>query len=554
MPRALLANFADSLSLNDPDAPITPDRIRIEVLSGLTVALALVPEAVAFAFVAGVHPLVGLYAAFIVGLITAVFGGRPGMISGATGALAVVMVSLVALHSVEYLFATVILMGIIQIFVGVMRWGKFIRLVPHPVMLGFVNGLAIVIFMAQLGQFQVPGTAHGGSHGLPNGEWLSGTPLFLMLSLVALTMAIIWVWPRITNLIPAPLAGIGIVALLVIGLGLDVPRVGDLASIQGTLPPFHVPWTLDASLGETGLYGDLLPPLTLETFWIILPYALILSAIGLIESLLTLNLVGEMTGKRGGASQECIAQGVANTVTGFFGGMGGCAMIGQSMINVKSGGRTRIAGVVAALFLLAFILFASGLIEQIPLAALVGVMFMVVIGTFAWKSLTILFKVPLTDAFVIILVTIVTVWTDLATAVVVGVIVSALAYSWNNATRIYATTHETPEGAKVYSVHGPLFFGSAEGFAELFQIKNDPSLVIIDFTESRVVDQSALQAIEAVAGKYEDAGKKIQLRHLSRDCHSLLSKAGHLIVDSDDDPDYEIAVDYSVKTGVLGGH
>ena len=555
MARALLANFADSLSLKDPDAPLTPSRIRIEVLSGLTVALALVPEAVAFAFVAGVHPLVGLYAAFIVGLITAVIGGRPGMISGATGALAVVMVSLVAQHSVEYLFATVILMGLIQIFVGIMRWGKFIRLVPHPVMLGFVNGLAIVIFLAQLGQFQVPGTAHGGGgHGMANGEWLSGMPLYLMLSLTALTMAIIWVWPRITSLIPAPLAGIGIVALLVIGFGLDVPRVGDLASIEGGLPPFHIPWTLDAASGATGLYGDLLPPLNLETFWIILPYALILSAIGLIESLLTLNLVGEMTGKRGGASQECIAQGVANTVTGFFGGMGGCAMIGQSMINVKSGGRTRIAGIVAALFLLAFILFASGLIAQIPLAALVGVMFMVVIGTFAWKSLTILFKVPLTDAFVIILVTLVTVFTDLATAVVVGVIVSALAYSWNNATRIYATTHETPEGAKVYSVHGPLFFGSADGFAELFKIDEDPSLVIIDFDESRVVDQSALQAIEAVAGKYEAAGKKIQLRHLSRDCHSLLSNSGHLMVDSDDDPDYEIAVDYSVRTGIIGDH
>ncbi|SEV90561.1 sulfate permease, SulP family [Cognatiyoonia koreensis] len=554
MARALLANFSDSLSLKDPDAPLTPGRIRIEVLSGLTVALALVPEAVAFAFVAGVHPLVGLYAAFIVGLITAVIGGRPGMISGATGALAVVMVSLVAQHSVEYLFLTVILMGLIQVFVGIMRWGKFIRLVPHPVMLGFVNGLAIVIFLAQLGQFQVPGTAHGGGgHGMANGEWLSGMPLYMMLALTALTMAIIWIWPKITSLIPAPLAGIGIVALLVIGLGLDVPRVGDLASIEGGLPPFHIPWTLDPATGVTGLYGDLLPPLNMETFWIILPYALILSAIGLIESLLTLNLVGEMTGKRGGASQECIAQGVANTVTGFFGGMGGCAMIGQSMINVKSGGRTRIAGVVAALFLLAFILFASGLIAQIPLAALVGVMFMVVIGTFAWKSLTILFKVPLTDAFVIVLVTAVTVYTDLATAVVVGVIVSALAYSWNNATRIHAHT-EVTEGQKVYRIQGPLFFGSADGFAELFAPDADPELVIIDFNESRVVDQSALQAIEAVAAKYETAGKKIQLRHLSRDCHQLLSKAGHLMVDSDDDPDYALAVDYSVRTGIIGGH
>ena len=549
MARALLASFADSLSLNDSQTPFTPNRVKTEVLSGLTVALALVPEAVAFAFVAGVNPLVGLYAAFIVGLITAVFGGRPGMISGATGALAVVMVSLVSLHGVEYLFATVILMGLIQIFVGIMKWGKFIRLVPHPVMLGFVNGLAIVIFLAQLGQFQVPGSAAASGHGMASGEWLSGLPMILMLSLVAVTMAIIWIMPRITTAIPAPLAGIGIVAGVVIIFGLDVPRVGDLASISGGLPPLHNPF------GEgLGLYGTPLAPLNLETLWIILPFALILSAIGLIESLLTLNLVGEMTGKRGGASQECLAQGAANTITGFFGGMGGCAMIGQSMINVKSGGRTRLAGIAAALFLLAFILFASSLIEQIPLAALVGVMFMVVIGTFAWNSLTILRKVPLTDAFVIILVTVVTVWTDLATAVVVGVIVSALAYAWNNATRIFATTYETPEGAKVYQVKGPLFFGSAEGFSELFDVSDDPSLVIIDFDESRVVDQSALQAIETVAGKYEAQGKQIQLRHLSHDCHRLLSKAGHLVIDSDDDPDYEVAVDYGVRTGILGGH
>ena len=538
MARALLTRFADNLLLRDPNSPMTPSTLRVELLSGLTVALALVPEAVAFAFVAGVEPLVGLYAAFIVGLITALFGGRPGMISGATGALAVVMVSLVAVHGVEYLFATVVLMGLIQIFVGLMRWGKFIRLVPHPVMLGFVNGLAIVIFLAQLGQFQVPGTAESAGHGMANGEWLRGAELYLMLGLVALTMAIIWVMPKITNIVPAPLAGIAIVAILVIGLGLDTPLVGDLASIEGGLPPFHVPMV----------------PLTWETFEIILPYAVILAAIGLIESLLTLNLVGEMTGQRGGASRECVAQGAANTVTGFFGGMGGCAMIGQSMINVKSGGRTRVAGTAAALFLLAFILFASGLIEQIPLAALVGVMFMVVIGTFAWNSLRILAKVPRTDAFVTILVTIVTVATDLATAVVVGVIVSALAYAWNNATRINAKTYRTPEGAKVYQVRGPLFFGSSEGFAELFQVEDDPSLVIVDFEESRVVDQSALQAIEAVAQKYEDAGKRIQLRHLSRDCHRLLSKAGHLMVDSDDDPDYALAVDYDVKTGIIGGH
>ncbi len=547
MKRAALALLAKHMS--PPNLSIMQDegwsvaRVRTELLSGLTVALALVPEAVAFAFVADVHPLVGLYAAFMVGLITAVFGGRPGMISGATGALAVVMVALVAEHGVEYLFATVVLMGILQIFAGVMHWGKFIRLVPHPVMLGFVNGLAIVIFLAQLTQFKVPGS--------DGTEWLTGWPLMMMLGLVGLTMVIIWGTPKITSVIPAPLAGIGIVAAIVILFGLDVPRVGDLASIQGGLPSFHNPF------GEgVGIYGTALAPFNWNTFQIILPYSVILAAIGLIESLLTLNLVGEITGKRGGASQECIAQGASNVVTGFFGGMGGCAMIGQSMINVKSGGRTRIAGVAAALCLLLFIVAASGLIEQIPLAALVGVMFMVVIGTFAWNSLNILRRVPMMDAFVIVLVTVVTVLEDLAIAVVVGVIVSALAYAWNNARRIHAVIRdsESDKGARVYEIEGPLFFGSTDGFTELFDVSADPDRVIVDFARSRVVDQSALQAIEALAGKYEDAGKKLTLRHLSRDCHQLLSKAGHLMIDSDDDPDYEIAVDYSVRTGILGGH
>ncbi len=543
MTKSTLTAFAERLSLSDlaDKVPprLSPLQIKTEVLSGLTVALALVPEAVAFAFVAGVHPLVGLYAAFIVGLITAIFGGRPGMISGATGALAVVMVSLVAQHGVEYLFATVVLMGLIQIAAGIFKLGKFIRLVPHPVMLGFVNGLAIVIFLAQLSQFQVPGTAEASGHGLTGGEWMTGWPLVTMLALVVLTMTIIWIMPRVTRAIPAPLAGIGIVAVLVIGFGIDVPRVGDLASIEGGLPMFHIPAV----------------PLDFETLEIILPYALILAAIGLIESLLTLNLVGEITGQRGGASKECMAQGVANTVTGVFGGMGGCAMIGQSMINVKSGGRTRLSGIAAALFLLAFIVVAAPLIEQIPLAALVGVMFMVVIGTFAWNSLKILRLVPATDAFVIGLVTVVTVATDLATAVVVGVIVSALAYAWQNATRIHAKTYETPEGAKVYQVQGPLFFGSTDGFTELFDPTSDPDTVIVDFADSRVADQSALTAIEQMAARYETAGKQLQLRHLSHDCHRLLSKAGQLIVDSDDDPDYGIAVDYSVRTGVLGaGH
>ena len=526
-------------------------RVRTELLSGLTVALALVPEAVAFAFVAGVHPLVGLYAAFLVGLITALFGGRPGMISGATGALAGVMVALVAKHGVEYLFATVILMGILQLIAGVMQWGKFIRLVPHPVMLGFVNGLAIVIFLAQLTQFKVPGSAESDGHGMSGGEWLAGGQLATLLGLVALTMAIIWVMPRITKVIPAPLMGIGIVTVIVIAFGLDVPRVGDMASIEGGLPMFHLPF------GDgVGLYGTPLAPFNFETLQIILPYAVILAAIGLIESLLTLNLVGEITGKRGGASQECLAQGTANVVTGFFAGMGGCAMIGQSMINVRSGGRTRLAGIVAALFLLAFIVVASPVIELIPLAALVGVMFMVVISTFAWNSIKIMRKVPLTDAFVIVLVTVVTVMTDLAIAVVVGVIVSALVYAWGNAKRINATTRlsDTDKGAKVYEIQGPLFFGSSDGFVELFDVTNDPYRVIVDFKNSRIADQSALQAIEAITGKYEAAGKKLTLRHLSHDCHQLLSKAGHLVIHSDNCPDYGFATDYSVRTGILGRH
>ncbi|WP_347311036.1 SulP family inorganic anion transporter [Defluviimonas sp. SAOS-178_SWC] len=532
MSRSVLAAAAAAVS--PPHAPAFPmslGALRTELLSGLTVALALVPEAVAFAFVAGVHPMVGLHAAFMVGLITALIGGRPGMISGATGALAVVMVSLVADHGVEYLFATVILMGLIQIAAGVLRLGKFIRLVPHPVMLGFVNGLAIVIGLAQLEHFRIAGP--DGAH-----HWMAGGTLALMLALTAATMAVIWVMPRITRAVPAPLAGIAVVAALVIGFGIEVPRVGDLASIRGSLPEFGIPSV----------------PVTFGTLRIILPYAVILAAIGLIESLLTLNLVGEITGKRGGASQECVAQGVANTVTGFFGGMGGCAMIGQSMINVTSGGRTRVAAVAAALFLLSFILFAAPLIEQVPVAALVGVMLMVVIGTFAWQSFRVLLRVPRTDAVVIVLVTAVTVATDLATAVVAGVIISALAYAWQNARRIHARVTVGEDGARVYAVEGPLFFGSAAGFAELFAPEADPERVVVDFAQSRVADQSALAAIEALAARYDALGKTLVLRHLSRDCHQLLQRAGQLMEDSADDPDYALAADYTVRGGLFGGH
>ena len=534
MPKATLYAYAEKLKPKSwkeyQGNWCTPECIKTEVLSGLTVALALVPEAVAFAFVAGVHPLVGLYAAFIVGLVTALFGGKPGMISGATGALAVVMVALVANHGIEYLFATVVLMGILQVIAGVFHLGKFIRLVPHPVMLGFVNGLAIVIFLAQMTQFQVTG-----ADGVK--EWMSWVPLITMLAPVGLTMLIVWGMPKITTAIPAPLAGIGLVAALVIFAGIDVPRVGDLASIKGGLPQFHMP----------------VIPTDLATLKIIFPYALILAAIGLIESLLTLNLVSEMTGEPGGASKECLAQGSANIITGFFGGMGGCAMIGQSMINVKSGGRTRLSGIAAALFLLIFIVYASNLIEQIPLAALVGVMFMVVIGTFAWQSIKILKRIPLTDAIVMLLVTAVTVYSDLAIAVVVGVIVSALAYAWSNARRIHAKIVLSDDGAKIYQIEGPLFFGSTDGFSELFNPQEDPDVVIVDFMNSRVVDQSALQAIEDLASKYEAENKVLQLRHLSHDCHQLLNRAGQLMIDSDDDPHYGVAVDYSIKTGAFGG-
>ncbi len=502
---------------------LIPASPRIEILSGLTVALALVPEAVAFAFVAGVHPLSGLYAAFLVGLITAVIGGRPGMISGATGALAVVMVSLVADHGVEYLFATVVLMGVLQITAGVLKLGKFIRMVPHPVMLGFVNGLAIVIFLAQLSQFKVTGP--GGAL-----EWMQGEALAIMLGLVALAMAIIYFLPRVTKAVPAPLAAILTVTGLALFLGLDTRTVGDMTSISGGLPSFHLP----------------LVPLNLETLRIIFPYALILAAIGLIESLLTLTLIDEMTETRGRASQECIGQGVANTVTGLFGGMGGCAMIGQSMINIKSGGRSRLSGIAAAGFLLFFILYGSSLIEMIPLAALVGVMFMVVIGTFEWTSFQIIGKIPRADAFVLVLVSGVTVVTDLAIAVVVGVIVSALVFSWKSAKRITAHSYKTDDGTTVYELSGPLFFGSITSFRDLFDPRNDADDVVVDFKDSRVWDHSGLQAIDSLAERYSNYGKQLHLKHLSADCTHLLRKADNLVeVNVIEDPHYGLVVDYA---------
>ena len=504
--------------------------VKNDVLSGLTVSLALVPEAVAFAFVAGVDPMVGLYAAFIVGLITSIFGGRPGMISGATGAMAVVMVALVASHGVQYLFAAIMLAGLLQITAGIFKLGKFIRIVPHPVMIGFVNGLAIVIFLAQLGQFKAPNL-----DGMLT--WLPTDQMALMLGLVALTMAIIHFLPKFTTAVPSSLVAIVTVTALVVGLNLDTRTVVDFlrtmsgdeaATLAGSLPTFSIPMV----------------PFTLETLQIILPYAIILAAIGLIESLLTLTVLDEMTNSRGQSNRECVGQGLANVTCSVFGAMGGCAMIGQSMINVNSGGRGRLSGIVAAVALLCFILFASALIEMIPLAALVGVMFMVVIGTFEWATFKLARRVPKQDFFVIVLVTVVTVLTDLAVAVAVGVIASALMFAWQHAKHIYASSKTNEEGAKVYHIHGPIFFGSAANFLELFNPQNDPNDVIVDFARSRVTDHSAIEAIETLAERYSAAGKTLHLRHLSQDCRALLHKAGSLVeINVKEDPSYRVATD-----------
>ncbi|PKH03159.1 sodium-independent anion transporter [Psychromonas sp. MB-3u-54] len=506
--------------------------VKNDLFSGITVALALVPEAVAFAFVAGVEPMVGLYAAFMVGLITAFFGGRPGMISGATGAMAIVIVSLVSEHGVEYLFAAVLLAGLLQILFGVFHLGKFIRMVPHSVMIGFVNGLAIVIFMAQMGQFKVVNKAG-------ELEWMQGAPLYTMLALALLTMLIIHFLPKFTTAIPSTLAAIVVVTLLVYFIpALEVRTVVDFlrsmtgdesATVAGSLPTFALP----------------VVPFSMETLAIILPYSFILAAVGLIESLLTLTVIDEMTGTRGRANKECIAQGASNMVNGVFGGMGGCAMIGQSMININSGGRGRLSGITAALTLLAFILFASDLIEIVPIAALVGVMFIVVLGTFEWASFKMMRKVPKKDAIVIILVTGVTVVTDLAIAVFVGVIVSALVFAWEHAKHIYSVNvMSEDQKEKTYRINGPLFFGSVSHFLDLFDVQNDPRSVIVDFAESRVADHSAIEAISVLTDRYVKEGKKLHIRHLSKDCHKLLSKAGVLVeVNTIEDPIYKVVSD-----------
>ncbi|MCF7958030.1 MAG: SulP family inorganic anion transporter [Phycisphaerae bacterium] len=492
-------------------------RCKNDVLSGLTVALALVPEAIAFAFVCHVSPLIGLYAAFIMGLVTALLGGRPGMISGATGAIAVVLAGLVVSHGVEYLFATVLLMGAIQILAGLLRLGKFVRFIPHPVMLGFVNGLAIVIFLAQLGQFK-NGTGE-------NATWMTGIDLYSMLGLVGLTMAICYLLPRLTKAIPASLVAIFAVtgvALLLPLLGLHHSRTvldfvqmldPTVETLKGGLPTFHkinVPWTL-------------------ETLKVIFPYSILAASVGLIESLLTLTLIDELTESRGKGNQECIGQGLGNVLCGMFGSMGGCAMIGQSMINIKSGGRGRLSGATAALTLLALVMVGSSFIQIIPIAALVGVMFIVVISTFEWSSIRQMKKIPRSDAFIIMLVSAVTVFEDLAVAVLVGVIVSALVFAWKKGSQIEIHSEIDQKGSKVYRLRGQVFFGSVRNFTELFKPAEDPNDVIIDFHYARVHDHSGIEAINMLASRYTRLGKKLHLVDLSPECCQLLDNAGNMV-------------------------
>lgn len=493
---------------------------KSEILSGLTVALALIPEAVAFSFIAGLSPLTGLYAAFSMGLITSILGGRPGMISGATGAVAVVIVALAKSHGPEYIFATVVLAGLIQMAAGFLKLGKFIRLVPHPVMFGFVNGLAVVIFMSQLDQFKVKG---------PDGEltWLTGANLFIMLGLVLLTMLIIWGLPKLTKIIPASLTAILVVSGIVLGFEINTKTVGDMASIDGGFPPFHIP--------------DV--PFNLEMLQTIFPYALIVAGVGLIESLLTLNLIDEITETRGRGNKECVAQGTANVVTGFFSGMGGCAMIGQSLINISSGARARLSGIVASVMLLVFVMYGASLIERLPMAALTGVMIMVSIGTFEWASLKTFNKMPKSDVLVIALVAIITVLLDLAFAVLIGVVISALVFAWENAKRIRARKHIDENGVKHYEIYGPLFFGSISAFNEKFDVQEDPDEVIINFSESRVTDMSAIEALNKLTERYLKAGKTIHLQHLSADCRQLLKNADKIIdVNIMEDPTYKVVV------------
>lgn len=489
---------------------------KTEILAGLTVAMTMIPESLSFAILAGFPPLVGLYGAFIMGFITSILGGRPGLISGGAGATVIVLIALMKSHGLEYVFGAIALAGVLQILVGVFKLGKFIRLVPQPVMFGFVNGLAIVIFMSQLEQFKT----------VVNGEvsWLTGTPLLIMSGLVALTIAIVLVFPKITKAIPSSLVAILIVFGIVIGFGIETKQVSDIASISGGFPPFHIPNI----------------NFTIETLQIIFPYALIMAGVGLTEGLLTLNLVDEITATKGNSNRECIAQGTANIANGFFFGMGGCPMIAQTLVNLSAGSRARLSGIIASITILIIILVGAPVIEQLPLAALTGVMIMVAIGTFEWASLKTFRRMPKSDVFVMVVVMLITVFLhNLALAVLIGVIISALVFAWDNAKRIRAKKYIDEEGTKHYEIYGPLFFGSITSFMEKFEIANDPEKVIIDFKESRVADMSAIEALNNLTQKYYKLGKTVHLKHLSPDCILLLKNASAIIeVNILEDPNY----------------
>lgn len=494
---------------------------KTEVLAGFTVAMTMIPESLSFAILAGLSPLTGLYAAFLMGLITAVLGGRPGMVSGGAGATVVTLIALMQSHGVEYVFAAVALAGVLQIMVGVFRLGKFIRLVPQPVMYGFVNGLAVIIFMAQIEQFKV--TTPAGT------TWMSGPALWTMLGLVILTILIVILLPKITKAIPASLVAIIIVYLVVLGFGIDTKTVKDIASVSGGFPPFHIPAV----------------PVSFDTLRVIFPYSLVMAGVGLIESLLTLNVVDEIAGNKGRGNKECVAQGTANIVNGFFTGMGGCAMIAQSFVNLSAGSRARLSGIIAAVTILIIILVGAPFIEKVPMAALVGVMIMVAIGTFEWISLRIVNKMPRHDIFVGILVAVITVWLhNLALAVLAGVIISALVFAWESAKRIRARKYIDSYGVKHYEIFGPLFFGSVTTFLEKFDVQNDPTEIVVDFKESRIADMSAIEALNKLTERYHKAGKVLHLRHLSEDCRTLLKNAGSVVeVNVIEDPGYKVATD-----------
>lgn len=492
--------------------------LKTELLAGLTVAMTMIPESLSFAILAGLAPLIGLYAAFLMGFITAIFGGRPGMVSGGAGSTIVVLIALVSTHGPEYLFAAVALGGIFQALVGVFKLGKFVRLIPQPVMYGFLNGLAIIIFMAQVEQFKVAG--HSAS------TWLKGAPLLIMLALTLATILIVLVFPKLTKAVPASLVAIIVISILVYCLEIHTKKVVDIAQVSGRFPAFHLP--------------DV--PYNWQTLQIVLPYSLLMAGVGLIETLLTLNMVDELTQTKGRANQEAVAQGAANIVNGLFGGMGGCAMVAQTLVNIEAGAKTKLAGVIGAVTILLIILVGGTVIEQIPMAALVGVMMMVAINTFKWGSLRIIRKMPKSDVFVGILVTAITViLQNLALAVLIGVVISALVFAWDNAKRIRARKSIDSAGHKVYEIYGPLFFGSTTAFIEKFDVDQDPQNIVIDFKESRVADMSAIDALKNITQKYQTAGKQVVLRHLSQDCRKILKDAaGFIEVNIQEDPTYPV--------------